>query len=76
MPQRVTPKAFDDITKDEFQAYENVRRAGGVNMLDPLVQEFAGFDRETHLGIIAHYRELAAQWPDVRDLPAREARQW
>ena len=58
---------IDDITKQDFEDYEAVRESGVVNMMDPRVQSLAGIDRDTHLGILKHYEELCAKWPDVRE---------
>lgn len=59
---------IDDITKEDFEAYEDVRRSGVTNMMFPAARELAGIDRDTHTAIMEHYRELCAKWPDVRTL--------
>ena len=59
-------KTLDEITREEFERYEKVRRSGKVNMFDRSVEWRAQIDREAHIGIIKHYTELMAKWPDVR----------
>ena len=58
--------AFEDITKEDFEDYENVRQSGLVNMFSPQARELAGLNRATHLAIIQNYEKLMAKWPDVR----------
>ena len=58
----------EDITNDDFQAYENVRKSGVTNMYSYDVQTLAGIDQDTHLAIIEHYDELCKRFPDVRTL--------
>lgn len=58
--------ALADITKEDFQAYEDVRQSGIVNMYDSCVQALANITRETHIAIIEHYGELNDKWPEVR----------
>ena len=62
--------SLEDITKEEFQAYERVRRSGRINMITEADRgaRLAKISAGTYLGIIVHYRTLAAQWPGVRDL--------
>ena len=62
----VTSKTLDQITKEEFQDFETVRRSGVVNMYSHEVVRLAGISPEAHVGIIKHYDKLAAKWPDVR----------
>ena len=57
------PKPFEQITKEDFQAYEDVRTSGVVNMYSSEVQFLAGIDKATHLGIIRHYSALRDKWP-------------
>ena len=59
-------KALEAITKKEFAGYERVRKSGVVNMLDSSVEWRAGIDKETHIGILQHYKALMEKWPDVR----------
>ena len=57
---------LEDITKEDFQYYEDVRRSGVTNMWGPDVQRLAGFNKEAHAAIIKHYVALAKKWPAVR----------
>ena len=34
------------VTKEDFEAYEGVRRSGMVNMFDPMARELAGLDKK------------------------------
>ena len=55
------------ITKEQFQAYEDVRSSGVTNMFDvKTVQALSGLTREKILEIMKTYRELMKQYPDVR----------
>ena len=63
---RAQLKNIEDITKEEVEAYEGVRRSGVLNMFDHRVCDLAGFDGDTHISIIHFYTELDAKWPDVR----------
>lgn len=56
------------VTEDDFAKYEELRQWGIVNMLSPQVCGLAGIDKETHLAIIEHYKELCAKWPHIRSL--------
>ncbi len=59
---------LEDITMEEFQAYEEVRRARVTNMLSPDVQDLADISKEVHRAILKHYGELCAKWPAIRNL--------
>ena len=61
-------KSFEDITKEEFQRYEKLRKSGKVNMFSCGVQDLARIDKDTQLCIIENYGELCRKWPDVRKL--------
>lgn len=57
---------WEDITEEDFQAYERVRRSGVTNMLMiPTVKRLSGLDRETIICIIEHYGELSKKYPGV-----------
>ena len=58
---------INKITKEDFEAYEEVRVGGLLNMMSSQVQEFAGISEEIHLGIIEHYTELMKKYPEVRE---------
>ena len=56
-----------EITKEEFQKYENVRVSGVTNMFDVrMVEYLSGLDRDTIFAIMKQYSELMIKYPDVR----------
>ena len=56
-----------EITKEEFQAYENVRSSGATNMYHlRVVSELSGLDRSTIIAIMEQYGELMKKYPGVR----------
>jgi len=58
-----------EITKEEFQAYEEVRASGVTNMWDTkYVSLISGLDRLTILDIMRHYSELNKLYPDVKQV--------
>jgi len=59
---------LEDITKEDFQAYEEVRQSGITNMLSPDVQDLADISKEVHAAIMEHYSELCVKWPEIRNL--------
>ena len=58
----VETKPMEQITKEDFDAYEAVRLSGRFNMFDPRARELSGLDRVTYLGVIKNYTELAKKW--------------
>ena len=62
---------IEDITKEDFEAYEAVRSSGVVNMFSPQVCELAGFSKDVHITIIKHYGDFNKKWPDVRKQEAQ-----
>jgi len=55
------------ITKEEFQAYEDVRSSGVTNMFDvKTVEALSGLTRKKILEIMKTYSDLMKQYPDVR----------
>ena len=57
-----------EITRDEFEAYEDVRASGVTNMYAvDLVCDISGLDREQCFYIMKHYSELVEQYPGVVD---------
>ncbi len=51
------------ITKEEFLAYEDVRRSGVTNMFDIVaVSRLSGLDRKTVLEIHKQYSTLKAEY--------------
>lgn len=58
---------WEDITRDDFEAYEAVRASGVTNMFAvTMVKELSGLDREVIRGIMRHYSDLATKYPGVR----------
>ena len=56
-----------EITKQEFEAYEEVRAGGLTNMFDvPVVEMISGLDRDKIIAIMKQYGQLEKQYPDVR----------
>ena len=57
-----------EVTKEQFQDYENVRVGGKTNMLDIRMVEALSdnLDRTTIITIIKTYSELMKKYPDVR----------
>ena len=56
-----------EITKEQFQAYEDVRASGVTNMfMVSVVEELSGLEREEIFEIMNHYSELNEKYPDVR----------
>jgi len=64
--------ALDDITEEDFERYEEVRKSGVTNMYSSVVQDLAGISREVHLGIIEHYGTLCSKWPHIRNLEEKK----
>lgn len=57
----------NEITKEQFRAYENVRASGVTNMFDVrMVMELTGLDRETIIAIMRGYEGLMTKYPEVR----------
>jgi hypothetical protein len=51
------------ITKEQFDAYEQVRRSGVTNMFDTrMVAELSGLEKETILEIMQNYGTLKEQY--------------
>ena len=54
----------DDITREEFEDYERLRRSGKINMSDiTLVEMLTMLYREQILFIIQNYKELSKKFP-------------
>ena len=43
------------ITKNEFDAYEGVRRYGAWNMFDPEARAATGLEKDKYVAIISNY---------------------
>jgi len=61
------------ITKDEFNAYERVRRLGVVNMFDvKKVGQLSGLTRPAIIAIMKDYSRLKEQFNSTLDYDAVE----
>jgi hypothetical protein len=57
-----------EITREEFIAYEEVRESGVTNMWNiQLVSELSNLTREKITQIMHEYDELEKKYPDVRN---------
>lgn len=54
------------IAKEDFMAYEEVRKRGRFNMFDPNARALTGLSREKYINIITNYGTYMKKWPDVR----------
>jgi len=55
-----------EITKDEFEAYEEVRSSGVTNMfMVNDVSELSGLERDKIMAIMSGYDELSEKYPEV-----------
>ena len=56
-----------EISKKEFQAYEDVRQSGVTNMfMITTVCDLSGLDKQRVLCIMKNYSELRKKFPGVR----------
>ena len=62
MPQLPTVKPIEELTEDDFQAYEETRKSGRFNMLMPDAQRTSGLDRDTYFSVLHHYSALKKQF--------------
>ena len=61
---------WQDITKDEFAAYERARQSGATNMYSiTMVKQYSGLDWHTIIEIMRHYGDLMIKYPGVRKNP-------
>ena len=61
---------MNDISEEQFQAYEDVRASGATNMFDvPLVITLADglISKKEILTIMDNYSELMKKYPQVRE---------
>ena len=57
----------DDITKEDFEAYEEVRQSGVTNMfMASKVSELSGLSKTQILAIMQDYSYLNTKFTDVR----------
>ena len=62
--------SFNEISEEEFEAYEDVRVSGETNMYDiPMVMMLAQdlLSKKQILTIMDNYSELKKKYPDVRE---------
>ena len=50
------------ITKNDFDAFENVRTSGAWNMFDPRAIEASGLERKVYLAVMSEYSELKEKY--------------
>ena len=57
---------MNEITKEEFKAYEDIRVSGKTNMFDvSMVIQFSGLDKEKIKQIMNEYGGLSLKYPEV-----------
>ena len=62
-----------DISKEDFQAYKDVRESGVTNMFAAnKVSELSGLSREKIITIMKNYSALRKKYPKVRTLEVAE----
>lgn len=61
-------KTIDNLTKEDFEAYEKVRESGSINMMDaPSGCTLSGLDRETYMAVLRNYTELNEKYHEMRE---------
>lgn len=61
------PKPVEEITEEEFAAYEAIRQSGVTNMFNSrVVCELSDLSHDAYMGILQHYGALRDKYPDVR----------
>ena len=62
-------KDMNDITGEDFVAFDEVRRYGRWNMFDPMAKKATGLDNDTYFGVIHHYNELKEKYKsEIQDM--------
>jgi len=57
----------ENITKEQFEAYEQVRESGVTNMfMIGVVEEFSGLEKDVIITIMKNYKFLEEKFPGVR----------
>ena len=58
---------LEQITRQDFENYESIRRSGRFNMVTECgtVMAIMGVDTATYVAIQKHYGELQAKYPDI-----------
>lgn len=56
-----------EVTKEEFQSYERVRKSGLYNMMmeAPFAAEAADLPNTRYWKVLKNYEACAEKWPDV-----------
>lgn len=58
---------MSQITREQFEAYEEVRTSGVTNMwMTNLVSDLSGLEKDEILEIMKTYGDLTKQYPNVR----------
>lgn len=61
---------IEEVTREEFEAYEDVRQSGVVNMfMVTTVCDLSGLERAKVMQIMKEYVDLMKKYPDVRNKP-------
>jgi N-acetyl-beta-hexosaminidase len=55
-----------EVTKEDFEQYEDMRHSGRFNVFDPNARRMTGLSKEIYFEIIRNYSQYMAKWPDVR----------
>lgn len=55
-----------EISKEDFMAYESVRKSGLYNMFDERAIMISGLSKEKYMFILSNYAALMKTYPDVR----------
>jgi len=55
-----------NITKDEFFAYEGVRKYGAWNMFETEARRASGLDKNTYFNIIHNYTQLKKKYKEIK----------
>ena len=51
-----------EVSENQFNAYERVRKEGQYNMFDPNARMLTGLDKETYIAIIKDYDNLSNKY--------------
>ena len=61
---------IEDISVEDFQAFEQVRQYGRWNMFDTMAKQSTGLSDDKYFGIIHHYTELKEIYKaNIKDEP-------
>lgn len=65
-----------EISKEEFEAYEDVRASGVTNMfMVKTVEDLSGLSRPKIMAIMKQYEDLMKKYPGVREQALENHRQ-